>query len=135
MSEAPARLLVVDDEPEVRQIVKECLVGHGFSVSTSGGAAQAARKLGEGSFDLVITDICMPGETGIEFVHNLRREQPDIAIIVLTGMADIQLAVHMIKLGVLDYVTKPVDLDRLPRVVRAALESHRKQKRTDPPAA
>ena len=126
--DAVASILVVDDEPDVRELITECLKDEGFRVSTAGGVTQAQRKLKENRFDLVISDIRMPGESGIELLQYLRREYPETVVMIMTGIVDVPLAVHMIKLGALDYVTKPLDPPRLTRVVHACLLTIREQR-------
>ncbi len=109
------RALVVDDEEGVRSFVAESLErdGHDVVQAPDGGAALAAAR--EEPFDVVITDLRMPVMDGMTLVRTLRTEQPDVEVVVLTAFGEVATAVEAMKLGVLDYLQKPL---QSPRAVR-----------------
>ncbi|MGB8931557.1 MAG: response regulator, partial [Anaeromyxobacteraceae bacterium] len=118
---ATGRILAVDDERFFREILVEILAGSGHLVRAveSGEAALAA--LAEESFDLLVTDIVMPGIDGITLVREAKRHDPDIEAIAITGHEDVRLAVGAMKAGCADFLTKPADRDELLQVVDRAL--------------
>ena len=109
------RVLVVDDEEGIRSFVAESLErdGHDVVTAADGKAALAAAR--EEPFDVVITDLRMPEVDGMTVVRTLRTEQPDVELVVLTAFGEVATAVEAMKLGVLDYLQKPL---QSPRAVR-----------------
>jgi putative two-component system response regulator len=118
------RILVVDDEPEVRTILLRHLSGNA-ECSEAHSAFDALNKLKNSHFDLVITDIMMPGMTGIELLRCIKRRDPETAVVMATGLMDVNAAVHALRLGASDFVTKPFDLAAITRAVDRALERRR----------
>jgi diguanylate cyclase (GGDEF)-like protein len=118
---ATGRILAVDDERFFREVLVEILAGAGHLVRTveSGEAALAA--LGEESYDVLVTDIVMPGIDGITLVREARKRDPDIEAIAITGHDDVRLAVGAMKAGCADFLTKPADREELLQVVDRAL--------------
>ena len=103
-----ARVLVVDDEEGVRSFLAEALALDGHAVSEARDGLDAARQLDQRGFDVVLTDLKMPGMDGETLVRKLRAEQPDVEVIVLTAHGSIESAVEAMKLGAFDYLRKPV---------------------------
>jgi len=100
-------ILVVDDEPAQRQLLTASL-DKDYQVVTAANGAEAVQLLSARSFDLVITDECMPGMTGIELIQWTRERMPEVPIIVLTAFGSIATAVEAMKLGAQEYLTKPL---------------------------
>ena len=121
-----ARILVVDDEDGLREFLAEALEGAGHEVLQAGGGAAALDQLASANVQLVITDLKMPGMDGMELVRIIRAEHPDVELIVLTAHATVDSAVEGMKLGVFDYLQKPLSGPaELRLLAERALERHR----------
>jgi two-component system chemotaxis response regulator CheY len=111
------RILVIDDEAEIRSTVKHHLVKANYEVVEAADGEEAIRKINEGSnpleVDAVICDLRMPKINGIEAIKYFQKDYPNLPLIVITGFPDTQLAVDLMKNGVKDYLVKPVEKDRL----------------------
>ena len=116
-----ARLLVVDDDEAVRRIVAELLTEEGYEPVVAGSAEEALELLAKKRFELVISDIKMPGVDGLTLLRNLRESHPETAVIMMTGFGQIESAVEALKLGASDYLTKPIRLANLTQSVLNAL--------------
>ncbi|MFZ0501408.1 MAG: response regulator [Steroidobacteraceae bacterium] len=116
-SEAINRLLVVDDEPAQVEALCRTLEDEGYSVKGFTSAAAALAALRAGAFDIVLTDLTMPGMDGITFLNAARAIDPGLAGIVMTGHGTIATAVEAMKAGALDYILKPFDLRVILRVL------------------
>ncbi len=103
-----ARILVVDDEEGVRSYVAEALEIDGHDVTSASDGEHALERLRERSFDLLITDLKMPGIDGLELMKRVRSEQPDVEIVMLTAHGTVETAVEAMKLGAFDYLQKPI---------------------------
>jgi two-component system response regulator AtoC len=103
-----ARILVVDDEEGIRDFVAEALEGDGHTAVRARDGEEAAAKIRAEGFDLMITDLRMPGLDGMELVRLARSEQPEMEVIVLTAHGSVETAVEAMKLGALDYLQKPI---------------------------
>ena len=115
-------LLIVDDEEAQRTVLAGFLRKRGFRVTTASNATEAVRVATAESVDLVLTDMRMPGMTGVELLDAVHRLNPDIGVVVMTAFGTVANAVDAMKRGASDYLTKPVDLDELEVVVDRALE-------------
>jgi DNA-binding NtrC family response regulator len=115
-------LLIVDDEFLVCESLKELLSLEGYTVDAVPDGAAALAKVKEDRYQLIISDIRMPGLNGIELLKELKGRAPDTAIIFITGHGHIEGAVEAIKLGAYDYITKPIDDLRLKVSIKHALE-------------
>jgi two-component system response regulator AtoC len=123
----PGRILVADDEEGVRSFLAETLERVGHEVTQVADGASAVRAVRDEPFDLVLTDLRMPGADGMTVVRTVRTEQPDVEVIVLTAFGDVATAVEAMKLGAFDYLEKPVSSPAAIReLVAAALERRRK---------
>ncbi|WP_430397028.1 response regulator [Ferrovibrio sp.] len=120
---AEARIIVVDDEAGIREMLAEYLSGHGFVVRAADGAAHCRRLLAEEAADLVVLDINMPGEDGLSLARWLRGEAAfsSIGIVMLTAESDVVDRVVGLEVGADDYVTKPFDLRELRARIRTVL--------------
>lgn len=118
-----ARVMVVDDEAVIREGLRRALEGEGFAVETSASGQLAMERLLEEDFDLVITDLKMPGMSGMEVLSTLRSLRPDIPVIMITGYAMVETAVEAMKHGAADYISKPFKPQEIIAKVNSALET------------
>ncbi len=119
------RVLIVDDDARMRRVLQILTrkMGLGCEAATGADAALAAFRAERS--DLVVTDLKMPGKTGLEFLGELRAIDAEVPVIVLTAHGTVPTAVEAMKLGALDYLQKPFDVDALEAVIRRALELSR----------
>ena len=101
-------LLVVDDDTRIRNLLKQYLSENGFRVTVAGNAAEARRKLEGLDFDLLIIDVMMPGESGVELTRSLRL-QKDVPILMLTALSETDSRIAGLEAGADDYLPKPFD--------------------------
>jgi DNA-binding NtrC family response regulator len=116
------RILVVDDDPSLRRVLQVQLEQEGYEVAVTASAQQTLSVLQLRQFDLVITDLKMPGMSGLELLKHVRLQYPQTIIIMLTAFGTVDTAVEAMKAGAYDYLTKPVHQDEMSVVVRRALE-------------
>ncbi|GAB6063983.1 sigma-54-dependent transcriptional regulator [Deferrisoma palaeochoriense] len=117
------RILVVDDEPIVRRSLRKVFRGPAYEVEVAASGAEALQRVQEVPFDVVLTDLKMPGMSGLEVLKAIRILQPRARVIVITGYATVETAVEAMKEGALDYLAKPFTPEAIREKVRAALES------------
>jgi two-component system phosphate regulon response regulator OmpR len=103
-----SHILVVDDDTRLRELLKSFLSRNGFRVTTAGSAKEARERLQSLDFDLIVLDVMMPGETGLEFAESLRK-QGDVPILMLTAMGDPKDRIAGLERGVDDYLGKPFE--------------------------
>ena len=119
-------VLVVDDEPDVRKVVRMTLEKAGYGVLEAEDGEKAMEKIKEDEnplvLDVIITDIRMPKVNGVEAITYFQREWPTVPLIVLTGFPDLDMATNMIKRGIKDYLVKPVEAEKLKAAVAKAME-------------
>jgi diguanylate cyclase (GGDEF)-like protein len=120
-----SRVLVVDDEEVVCRFLKRVLDGQGHQVEVCHGGREAIARLEGDSFDLVITDLKMPGVDGIDVLRKAKELDPLCEVVVITAYASVESAVEVMKLGAYDYISKPFNVDRIRIVVDKALEKRR----------
>jgi len=108
-----ARILVVDDEPSVGRMVSRILGKRGYSCSTCEDGATAVAKIESGNYDLIISDILMPGMSGIELLARVRKDRPDAAFIMLSAVDDHKTSVYALELGAYGFVIKPFEENEL----------------------
>jgi len=111
-------VLVVDDEPSARDLYQEILEGLGFEAAMAESANRALAVLESGQIDIVLTDVRMPGMSGIELLKIIKQKYPETGVVVMTGFGSVPSAVEAIKLGAYDYITKPFPIE----VLRHTLE-------------
>jgi two-component system OmpR family response regulator len=122
---APARLLVVDDEATILELLSGSLRFAGFEVVTAASGAEAVRAAASARPDLILLDVMMPDGDGFEVVHQLRAAGPDIPVIFLTARDEVPDRVNGFAAGADDYVTKPFSLDEVLARIRAVLKRTR----------
>ena len=106
-------LLVVDDERALRDACKEVAESMGFTTFTAENAQAAYRVLNLHTVDVVLLDMRLPGASGLEVLKEIKRRQIDVTVIMMTAYASVHTAVHAMKQGAYDYVTKPFNLEEL----------------------
>jgi DNA-binding response OmpR family regulator len=122
-----SRVLVVDDEENVRVTTAAILEQEGYEVATASDGREALEMAARKHFDLVLTDLRMDDMDGIALLHELQTQHPSMVTIVLTGYASIESSIDALRQGVYDYLVKPCMVEDLKRTVRRALE-HREQR-------
>src|SRR6187200_488067 len=125
MPENQKHLLIVDDETALRSAIAERLTDHGFAVEQAGSGEDALQRLTDFAFDILITDLRLPGINGREVLDAALQRYPELIAIVITGYGTVKDAVDAIKQGAADFVTKPFQFDALLHVVQSALEQRR----------
>jgi len=118
-------ILVVDDEGTQREALAGVLQQWGHTVLTAGEAAGALEQLADRPVDLMLTDLRMPGRSGLELLQDCRDRRPDVAVVVVTAYGTVEGAVEAMKLGAADFVSKPLDLERLALVIERTLQMRR----------
>ena len=108
MSDIDAHLLIVDDDQRIRALLAQFLLRNGFLVSTARDAAHARRLLAGLEFDLIVLDVMMPGETGLEFLSDLRRDNP-VPALFLTALSETEHRIQGLETGADDYMSKPFE--------------------------
>ncbi len=119
-----AAILIVDDDDAVRDVLYD-LFSEEHMCHAAATAERALAYLGEQTYDAVITDISMPGLSGVELLGYLRAEQPDTPVIVVSGIGDREHAEGLMRLGAFDFILKPFALEAVERSVARALEQSR----------
>jgi len=117
-----SRILVVDDDESLRRVLQLQLEQDGYLVTSAASAQQTLSLLQLRPCDLVITDLKMPGSSGVELLKHISSQYPEMIVIILTAFGTVETAVEAMKLGAYDYLTKPVHPDELSLVVGRALE-------------
>ena len=125
MPECQKHLLIVDDEAALRSAIAERLGDQGFTVVQAGSGEDAMQLVAEFAFDVLITDLRLPGIGGREVLEAALERYPDIIAIVITGYGTVKDAVEAIKQGAADFITKPFQFDALLHVLRSAVEQRR----------
>lgn len=116
-----SRVLIVDDEPEITEILSD-LLGHRHDCTSAGSAEEALELLSRTEFQLIISDITMPGMTGLEMLPLAKTISPNAVVVMISGMQTVESAIGALRLGGFDYLMKPFDLRQVEAVVKRALE-------------
>jgi len=111
--EINARVLLVDDEEQFVKALSQRLTGRGMKIESATSGEEALRQAKGKDFDAIVLDLVMPGLDGLEVLKQLRQENPDLQIIMLTGHATVEKSVEAIKEGAVELLEKPVDMDKL----------------------
>jgi DNA-binding NtrC family response regulator len=119
---AKGRILVVDDEAHARNTLAALLADEGYTVETAADAFKALGKIDEEAPDLVLTDLQMPGMSGVDLLRKLRERAADLTVVLMTAHGDVQTAVSAMREGAADYLTKPLDMNQLSLVLARELE-------------
>src|SRR5690349_4553375 len=126
MTEAsPQHLLLVDDEAPFREVTADRLIEHGFHVEQASTGEEAVAKLNDFAFDILITDLRLPGVDGRQVLDEAFTRYPDIIAIVITGYGTVREAVQVTRLGAEGFITKPFQFEELLHELNAAIEKRR----------
>jgi len=117
-------ILVVDDDTRLRELLKTFLSRNGFRVTTAGNTAEAGQRLASLDFDLIVLDVMMPGQTGLDFAGELRRTD-DVPILMLTAMGESKDRIAGLEKGVDDYLAKPFEVRELLLRIQSVLRRNR----------
>jgi len=117
-----SHILVVDDELGIRQVLQEVLGDEGYQVTAAEDGFQALEALGRGGVDLMILDVWLPNMGGIDVLKRVRQDWPDVEVVVISGHANINMAVQAVKIGAFDFLEKPLSLEKTTKVVENALK-------------
>ena len=125
-------ILIIDDEPGIRTVLRDVLEDEGYTVVAAEDGIAGLEELAAQPVDLVFLDVWLPRMGGIDVLKKLQNEHPGVAVIMISGHANITLAVQAVKMGAFDFLEKPLSLDRTMTVVRNALaiEDLRRENRT-----
>jgi DNA-binding NtrC family response regulator len=127
-------ILIVDDEVRYRELYAKVLTSAGFETRTAASGEEALGIIEAGGPALVVSDVRMPGASGIELLRAAREKQPELPFLLVTAYADVRDAVTALKLGAVDYLAKPVDLDELLAAVRDVVGAGEREPSLDIPA-
>ncbi len=119
------KILVVEDDRFFREMYSHLLSGEGYEVHTAASVNDAMVLLREAEYHLIISDLVMPGETGIDLLFQVKRLNPDIDVIMVTGNTNVETAIHALKNGARDYLLKPVNPDEFRHTVALCMEQRR----------
>ncbi len=120
-------VLIIDDEQEIRESLEQILGLEGYRVASASTGQEGLKKVEDGIFDLVLLDISLPDQNGLEVLKTLRHDTPDVGVIMITAYDSSQIAFQASKEGAESYVTKPWDNDKLLLEIRNALAKSRLQ--------
>ncbi len=121
-SKIMSKILVVDDERSIRNTLKDILENENFEVVLAEDGLEALDKLELGPFDVILCDIKMPQMDGIELLDKIKEREPDAVVVMISGHGTIDTAVEAIKKGAFDFISKPLDLNRLLITIRNATD-------------
>jgi two-component system response regulator HydG len=125
------RILVIDDDNAVRESTERILRGAGYMVESARGGEEGFQLARRGAFDVILSDMRMPGLSGLDLLHKLREARVDSAFIIMTGFGTVETAVEAMKLGAVDFVQKPFFRDELLMRIRAAGERRQLARQVD----
>ena len=114
------KILLVDDEKDFLDVMSERIEARGMEVTTADSAMKALELVKSGNFDAIIVDLMMPAMDGLQTLKAIKEKNPDLQVILLTGHATVEKGIEAMKLGAMDFVEKPADLDRLTEIIKKA---------------
>jgi DNA-binding NtrC family response regulator len=114
-------ILIVDDEPIVRESIRDWLQEAGYQVATAESGEEALKMMETQDFSVLVLDVRLPGKTGISILKEVKTLKPEIKSIIITAYPSTELAVEAMKLGAVDYLIKPVAPDELEKLIRDTL--------------
>ncbi|MEI6306605.1 MAG: response regulator, partial [Deltaproteobacteria bacterium] len=117
-----SKILIVDDELSMREFLSILLEREGYRVTAAANADAALAQLDLNLFDLVISDVKMPGLNGIELLRRIKTNAPDTSVLMITAFSEAEQAVEAMKLGAYDYIAKPFKIEEVKQLVKNAIE-------------
>src|SRR5215472_14510475 len=120
-------ILIVEDEVKMSRLLELTLAEEGYTSRTAVDAEGGLKVLRAEPFDLIITDLKLPGMNGLEFLQAVKRTNAELPVVVMTAYGTVDTAVQAMKLGASDYVLKPFSLDEMKLIIRKELNVHRLQ--------
>ncbi len=120
-----ARVLILDDEDQVRDFMSWQLTSIGYDTAAASSSSEAFNMLRTRCFDLVVCDLCMPDSGGIEFLRKATADHPGTGVVLMSGANDLKQAVEAMRLGALDYISKPFTTEQIANTVAGAMERMR----------
>lgn len=121
----PGRVLLVDDEPELRRLLRRSLARAGFEVVEASHGRAALELARQSSFDVVISDVRMPCMGGLELLERLQLEEPALPVVLMSGSGELPNRQSAVDVGAFDYLPKPIELAHIQTVALAAIAQHR----------
>lgn len=118
-------ILVIEDKTAMQQMLSATLANEGYDVELASDGREGINRTKEKRYDLVLTDLKLPGADGLQILSEVKESDPEAPVIVMTAYATVENAVEAIKLGAFDFLTKPFDTDRLSIIIKRALENRR----------
>lgn len=115
------RILIVDDDEDLRANLAELFESEGFETETAANASEALQKLGRGDVDLLLSDLRMPGRSGVELVEEARAKHPTIRAVLMTAFGDGYTEIESVRRGAIGYLKKPFEVDEVVDLVRTIL--------------
>ncbi|XXF81154.1 sigma-54 dependent transcriptional regulator [Myxococcaceae bacterium GXIMD 01537] len=125
-----AKLLVIDDEPNLRKVLAAMLRREGYDVTVAENGEQGLAEFHKNGADIVVTDLVMPRQGGMEVLGGVKSANPDVPVIIITAHGTVDSAVEAIKLGAFDYITKPFEQAELSAVIAKAARAHESARRS-----
>ena len=120
-----SRILVVDDEKVIREILADFLTLEGFDVTTAPDGAAAIERLSESSFNMVISDLKMPNMGGLELLEYIQEHHENLLTVIMTGFGTVETAIEAMKKGAYDYILKPFKVEEVVHIVQRGMEKQR----------
>jgi len=117
---AKEKVLLVDDNPEFTEVLSQRMEARDVAVDTAASGAEALEKVSDESYDAIVLDLAMPGMDGMETLKRLLEKRPDLQIILLTGHASLEKGVEAIKIGAMDFLEKPAEIQALMEKIKEA---------------
>ena len=114
------KILLVDDETDFLEVMSERIEARGMEVTKADSAVKALEQVEAGGYDAIILDLMMPGMDGLQTLKAIKEKNPDIQVILLTGHATVEKGIEAMKLGAMDFLEKPADIDKLTGIIKKA---------------
>ena len=121
------RILIIEDDEEMRALLRDCLVEEGVEADSAKNGSEAFRILAKESFDLVITDIRMPGLTGLDILPGIKKLQPQASVIVITAFGSEEVRRKSFDRGATAYLEKPIHINRLKTLIQEMVSTKEKR--------
>jgi DNA-binding response OmpR family regulator len=120
--------LIVDDNPTITRLIELQMTKAGYRCDTAANGAEALAKINSADFDLVISDISMPGMTGLELLKAIKQKKPQLQVLIITGHATIDNAVEALRLGAINFITKPIKFNEVFVTIDKILDLNNRKK-------